>query len=244
MTHPACCTSLDLAWPLPCPLPATRLVRTGFDAALLDAADFAALGLAIPKGIPKRQAEYLAGRVCAREALRQLTGTPGLPTRDSEGAPCWPAGVVGSISHGHGLASAVVGCSSQWQGLGLDLEALIPATRADRLASQILTAGEQKRLAGLADPQRALQITLTFSLKESLFKALFPLVRTRFYFHDAELVGQADGQARLRLLKPLAAAWPAGRELDGQFTLSDGFLLTLVSIPAAAPNIRETPHFA
>ena len=31
------------------------------------------------RGVAKRQAEYLAGRLCAREALRRVTGQPGVP---------------------------------------------------------------------------------------------------------------------------------------------------------------------
>ncbi|MGH8354907.1 MAG: 4'-phosphopantetheinyl transferase, partial [Pseudomonas sp.] len=71
---PACCTPLDANWPLPQPLPGTRLISTRFDSALLTAEDFARCAIPPAQGVAKRQAEFLAGRLCAREALRRLTG--------------------------------------------------------------------------------------------------------------------------------------------------------------------------
>ncbi|MNG26230.1 hypothetical protein D3C84_1111950 [compost metagenome] len=74
-------------------------------------------------------------------------------------------------------------------------------------------------------------VTLTFSLKESLFKALYPIVQQRFYFEHAEVLAwSADGHARLRLLTDLSAQWHKGKEIEGQFSLQDDQLLSLVSV--------------
>ena len=93
------------------------------------------------------------------------------------------------------------------------------------------------RLYGPAELQRldysqlGLGVTLTFSLKESLFKALYPLTRQRFYFEHAELLEwSVEGYARLRLLTDLSADWQAGRELEGQFCVQDGYLLSLINV--------------
>ncbi|NQD93000.1 4'-phosphopantetheinyl transferase superfamily protein [Pseudomonas sp. CrR25] len=230
---PSCCTALSDHWPLPLALPGVQLISTRFDPARLDAADFVRCAVPPVKGVAKRQAEYLAGRLCAREALRRLTGFASVPAIGTDRAPQWPAGVVGSISHGTGWAGALAAQRSNWRGLGLDVEQPLPAARAERLAAEILTPAELQRLQPLSAEQRAWQVSLTFSLKESLFKALYPLVLRRFYFHDAELLScQQDGRARLRLLIDLAADWPAGSLLDGQFAAFDQQLLSLVSIPA------------
>lgn len=106
------------------------------------------------------------------------------------------------------------------------------SANAERLAAHILTPTELRQLLPLSLAQRARQIGLIFSLKESLFKALYPLVLRRFYFHDAELLSCDNGNARLRLLIDLAQEWPTGSELDGQFCEFNGYLLSLVSIPA------------
>jgi len=79
-------------------------------------------------------------------------------------------------------------------------------------------------------------VTRTFSLKESLFKALYPLVKQRFYFQDAEVLDVgADGIARLRLLIDLSEGWRNGAEVDGQFAIFDDYLLSLIAIPAERP---------
>ncbi|MCJ0877521.1 4'-phosphopantetheinyl transferase superfamily protein [Pseudomonas sp. JI-2] len=231
--YPHCCTTPQDHWPLPEALPGVRLFSTQFDSALLDPEDFTRWGIAAPRGVGKRQAEFLAGRLCAREALQSLTGTPYVPTVGEDRAPQWPRGVVGSITHGAGWAGAIAARSEHWRGLGLDVERLLSSERADRLAAEILTPGELDGYATLPAAARARLVTCTFSLKESLFKALYPLVRQRFYFHDAQLLhATPDGHARLRLLIDLPTGWRRGSELDGQFGEFDGYLLSLVSIPA------------
>ncbi|KFX67709.1 4'-phosphopantetheinyl transferase [Pseudomonas taeanensis MS-3] len=230
---PPCCPALNDHWPLPQPLTGVQLVSACFDPTQLDSEDFSRCAIPPVPGVAKRQSEYLAGRLCARAALRRLTGVADVPAVGSDRAPQWPSGLVGSITHGRGWAAAVVARCSDWRGLGLDVEQPLPASRAERLAAEILTPNELLRLQALPVEQRAWRVSLTFSLKESLFKALYPLVLRRFYFQDAELLSHAeDGSARLRLLIDLTGDWAAGCELDGQVAAVDGHLLSLVSIPA------------
>lgn len=230
---PSCCTALSDHWPLPLALPGVQLISTRFDPARLAAGDFERCGIAAVKGVAKRQTEYLAGRLCAREALRRVTGMAAVPAVGADRAPQWPAEVSGSITHGSGWAAAMVAHASAWRGLGLDVELRLAPERAERLAEEILTPGELQQLQGLTPEQRAWRISLSFSFKESLFKALYPQVLQRFYFQDAELLSCfEDGSARLRLLIDLSGDWSAGSELDGQFVEFDGHLLSLVAIPA------------
>ncbi len=86
-------------------------------------------------------------------------------------------------------------------------------------------------MAAGPEDQIALRVTLTFSIKEALFKALYPIVHKRFYFEDAQLLEwSADGRARLKLLIDLSSEWHAGKELDGQFSVQDDHLLSLVAV--------------
>ncbi|MBA1274482.1 4'-phosphopantetheinyl transferase family protein [Stutzerimonas azotifigens] len=231
---PTCCTALSSDWPFPFPAEGARLVSMRFDPARLDHGDFGRCGIAPPRGVSKRQTEYLAGRLCAHEALRLTWGNGVMVKPNEDRSPAWPAGCVGSITHGGGWAGAVVAQASHWRGLGLDVERQLDVGRADRLMEEILTPAERQGYSTLSDTERALKVTLTFSLKESLFKALYPLVRTRFYFEHAELVHfSRDGSARLRLLTDLTPEWTRGAELDGQFVCFEDYLLSLVSIRAA-----------
>ncbi|WP_122563072.1 4'-phosphopantetheinyl transferase family protein, partial [Pseudomonas viridiflava] len=117
--------------------------------------------------------------------------------------------------------------------LGLDTEHLLSHDRASRLAGEILTTNELADMANGPDDQVALRVTLTFSIKEALFKALYPIVQQRFYFEHAELLEWSqDGSARLRLLIDLSREWHHGKELEGQFSVQDDHLLSLISIPA------------
>jgi enterobactin synthetase component D len=235
-TLPTCCSALQTDWPLPQALPGLILHSCRFDPAQLAEGDFARSRLTPPPGIaravPKRQSEFLAGRLCAASALHQLSGTASFPARGEDNAPCWPSGITGSITHSHGWAAALVGHGDAWRGLGLDAEHLLSAERAERLAGEVLTPAELQHFRQLPAEQRAPYLTLCFSLKESLFKALYPLVQRRFYFHAAALVEQADnGRVRLQLCEDLSAEWRLGSCLEGQFVIRDERLLSLVAIP-------------
>lgn len=234
---PPCCSPPQADWPLPQPLPGLVLHSCRFDVARLAADDFARCGLtpppAIARAAAKRRSEFLAGRLCAASALQQLAGSASFPARGADDAPCWPAGIAGSITHSHGWAAALVGRQAAWRSLGLDAENLLDSARAERLAGEILVADELQRFYALAADQRGRYLTLCFSLKESLFKALYPLVQRRFYFHAAALVEQdGNGRVRLQLREDLHAEWRAGAELEGLFALREERLLSLVAIPA------------
>ncbi|SFD54534.1 4'-phosphopantetheinyl transferase family protein [Phytopseudomonas straminea] len=234
-THlPRCCSPLDDHWPFTQPLAGVQLISTHFDPGRLDEGDYTAAGVPLVRGVAKRQAEHLAGRVCAREALYRVTGVASVPAVGEDRAPQWPAQVSGSITHGQGWAAAIVAPARHWRGLGLDVERLLSSERAERLVGEILTADELVRIADLSPEQRAWRISLTFSLKESLFKALYPLVLTRFYFQDAELLSLDTAQqtARLRLIIDLGEEWPAGSELGGYYAELDGQILSLLAIAA------------
>ncbi|MFB3304327.1 4'-phosphopantetheinyl transferase [Pseudomonas sp. AMR01] len=234
---PACCTPLDAHWPLPEPLPGTVFLSTRFDPALLNAGDFQRSAVpppaSIQRSVAKRQTEFLAGRLCARAALQQLDHLDCVPAIGEDRAPVWPGHISGSITHSTGHAAAIVGHKAQWRGLGMDLENVLTLERAERLAGEILTADELQRMASVPREQIALLVTLTFSVKESLFKALYPIVLKRFYFEHAELVEWSEsGRVRLRLLTDLSAEWCYGKELEGQFAVDGEQLLSLVAVGA------------
>src|SRR5262245_3688487 len=87
--------------------------------------------------VPRRLLQFRAGRFCALDAMRRLEARcsgRAIP-RDNDGAPRWPRGFVGSITHARGFVSAAVAHSHDAAGLGLDVEELMSA----RLASDVLT---------------------------------------------------------------------------------------------------------
>ncbi|WP_227367710.1 4'-phosphopantetheinyl transferase family protein [Halomonas sp. M20] len=233
---PEGCLVLDDHWPWTTPLPNTQWVALQFERERLSKSDFAAHDIEAPSSIhqaaPKRRADFLAGRLCAREASKRLTGSPWVPGIAESKAPLWPQHLVGSITHSGTLAASIVASAHHYQSIGLDAEAIMPLQRAERLATQILTPNERDWLASLPAEQRGAFVTQMFSLKESLFKALFPLVGVRFYFQDAELEAwePESNQVHLRLLKSLSPAWPASSKVQGQYTLLDSHLLSVIAL--------------
>ncbi|MFP3518098.1 4'-phosphopantetheinyl transferase superfamily protein [Pseudomonas sp. SIMBA_077] len=234
---PSCCTPLESDWPLPIAIPGSVWRSTEFSTAHFTPDDFASCAIEAPasiqRSVAKRQAEFLAGRLCARDALLHLDGTLETPAIGEDRAPVWPDHITGAITHSNGRAGALVAHRSDWQGLGIDLENMLSSERAQRLANQILTPDELQRMAAGPAEDQALIVTLTFSIKESLFKALYPLVRKRFYFEHAEVLSWSkDGSVRVGLLTELSTEWYHGRVIEGQFALLDGQLLTAVAIKA------------
>ena len=134
------------------------------------------------RAVPKRQSEYLAGRICAAAALRQL-GAPESVGRAGR-APAWPRGVTGSITHSGHRAAAVA--SASYRALGIDREVIMPVDRAREVKDLVIGTVE----AGMQPTDMALEtfITLLFSAKETLYKLLPPAVVHRAEFRDAQLL--------------------------------------------------------
>lgn len=199
-----------------------------------------ALPLTMSGAVQKRKAEFVAGRYCAHTALSQLDNT----TASTPGAtigvganrePLWPKGVVGSITHTHGYASAVVAHCSKVRGVGVDSETWINPESED--VSRLILTGREGHADHLQlfDSARH-HLTLVFSAKESLFKCLFPLVNRFFDFHSAVIIplpsDSADGEFRFELLKDLNAEFHAGYSGRGCYTIHATCVHTAVVLKA------------
>jgi 4'-phosphopantetheinyl transferase EntD len=123
--------------------------------------------------VPRRRREFAAGRACARRAIARLGIESGPLERGEGGAPVWPAGVVGSITHCAGLCAVVVSRHSVAAGLGLDAEPSRPLPV--ELETLIVTEEEARWVTELPAPPHAGWSMLLFSIKESVFKCLYPL---------------------------------------------------------------------
>lgn len=181
--------------------------------------------------LPRRRAEFRAGRRCAGEAMRQLTGRRLLPRRaKAERAPIWPEGMTGAISHCDGYAVAVAAHRERQACLGIDIERLLDAEEARSIAPQVLSEGEWQAFGRAANA--AFLTSLAFSAKESLFKALYPMVREFRDFHAAELLLHGDGVGpRLRLRADWSQRWPKGHVFELRFRRGRRFVLTCIAIP-------------
>jgi 4'-phosphopantetheinyl transferase EntD len=124
---------------------------------------------------PARRREFATGRALARRLLRRLgCGEPALPA-GADGAPCWPPGVVGAISHAAGVCVVAVARQGEVLGLGVDLEPSLPLE--PELGRFVCTAAEQARLADLPADLQRVGARLFFSAKEAVYKCGGPDLR-------------------------------------------------------------------
>lgn len=157
---------------------------------------------------PARRPSWVAGRIALRQAFRDLGIELGPVLPNKYGAPELPRDLVGSISHKKTLA---VGLAAHAQGqthIGVDIED-IPAVYASLdearaqarpdIRTRVLTRHELLRLEAIPEQEHRRVVLLHFSLKESLYKAINPLVTRHVSFHEASMTPLPDGTAQVSL---------------------------------------------
>lgn len=186
----------------------------------------------INKSVKTRQAEYLAGRFVAHFALNLL----GFPTTGiSSGAdrePLWPDRVLGSITHTSNKALCAVATRAESQWLGIDMAQWIDTEVSQEIAHLIITTDEIKLFRELSWSKNH-ALTFAFSAKESLFKALFPIVKRYFDFSAAilERVCIENGTFRIRLTESLTNELTNGFIFEGIFYLKENEIVTIIAKP-------------
>jgi 4'-phosphopantetheinyl transferase EntD len=176
----------------------------------------------VARAVAKRRAEFTTVRACARRALATL-GVPPAPLLPGErGAPRWPEGIVGSMTHCSGYRAAAVAPASHWRGIGIDAEEHAPLPPG--VLDMIALPADRAALAALPADGPAWDRVL-FSAKESVYKAWFPLARRFLDFLEAELTLSPDGTFAARILRE----GPVG-EVSGRWAVGDGLVVTAVVI--------------
>ncbi|MFF7726458.1 4'-phosphopantetheinyl transferase [Streptomyces sp. NPDC008001] len=191
----------------------------------------------VARAVPKRKEEFAAVRVCARAALGRL-GLPPVPLLPNRrGAPQWPAGVVGSMTHCDGYRAAVVARSGTLASVGIDAEPNGPLP--DGVLDVVSLPGERAWIRSLTALRPEVHWgRLLFSAKESVFKTWYPLTGQELDFEEAEL--EVDPGARTfsaRLLVPGPVV--GGVRLDGfagRWAVGSGLVVTAIALPAAVPS--------
>lgn len=178
-------------------------------------------GLELPSNlqyaIKKRQIEFLCGRLCAKSCMESLgyPHPPRIPAGEDR-APLWPPELVGSISHTDRLATAVVGAAAVIESVGIDIERVIEDATPQMIKHICCDTDELDELQEIQKISREEALTLIFSGKESLYKAVYPKLQ-RFYGFQAARV-RAFGSQRLKimLVTDLSDAFEQGTSWDLQ----------------------------
>jgi enterobactin synthetase component D len=224
--HPPCAGAVGIALQLP------RLAEA------LDVAQLEGLPPGIAASVPRRRLSFVAGRLCAEQALRRLGITEGVG-RGAAGEPLWPAGMLGSITHTDVTACALVAAcdpapgAERRIGLGIDSQTLVDEGGLAAVVSVCCTPRERGSLLDrFALRDRGLAATVVFALKEAFYKAVHPTV-ARFVDFDELEVRTLDLDAGSATLAPALPELPAAALLEGRFTIVDDEVHALVELHRA-----------
>lgn len=181
----------------------------------------------LKKGANKRKGEFLAGRLCAANALSRL-GFSQVVDIESDRSPKWPHQAIGSISHSNSLAIAIAEPERNLRAIGIDCEHIIDEVTAANINTKILTKAELKQEQDKLDP---VLVTRYFSAKESVYKCLFPMVKQYFDFQDVSISFSEKEQTFVaRLNRDISADINKGYALKGFFTFYHSHVLTTAYI--------------
>lgn len=133
----------------------------------------------------QRRHDFTRGRLAAHLALKQLGQPLTNIGRGANGEPCWPHGIIGSISHAGTLAAAAVASPTMLVALGIDLEQRARSLTLN-IAPRIAGPEEQAWIKAESHLQHE-RTLLVFSAKESCFKAFFHATQIKLKFDDVRL---------------------------------------------------------
>lgn len=178
----------------------------------------------------KRIASYLAGRCVASIALDCMGQSGFVVERGICGEPIWPTGIVGSISHTHNQCVCLISRGPYLA--GVDTEVITPINEDPNLVNIISNGVEKKWIRKLNQEQAKIQTTLLFSAKETLFKALFPLVQEYFDFTCAQVCSPpSENRLTLRLTKTLHDDLKVGDKFFVNYTTINDHVYTWLLSP-------------
>jgi 4'-phosphopantetheinyl transferase EntD len=186
----------------------------------------------IARSVAKRRNEFITVRYCARLALGEL-GFPPVPIlKGDKGEPCWPAGVVGSLTHCAGYRGAVVGRGGAVRSVGVDAEPhdVLP----DGVLDAISLPEERREMAAL--PAGVHWDRIIFCAKEATYKAWFPLTKRWLGFEDAHITFDVDESGSggtfesMILIDGATLSGPPLTSLAGRWSVEQELVLTAIVV--------------
>lgn len=226
---------------LPGALPALPYILARFALARYTSEQFALHAIELPlnirNSVAKRQAEFIAGRICAQAALAEYGNGRHSVAIGSHRQPLWPAGLIGSITHNGQYAAALVCPASALLGVGIDIESVVSDDARQAMTELVVSADEAAFLRECAGTLGFdCLLTLVFSAKESFFKAAFAQVREYFDFDAVRVIAIDPARAviSLRCVRTLCPRLSEGLVVEARFELLDAAtVLTAVLLDGA-----------
>lgn len=184
--------------------------------------------LALEQVSTARARQFGAGRAAARAAMEQLGQPPRPVLQGEDGAPIWPVGLTGSITHGEAISFAVVSDAPDLAALGVDLEAATALESA--LWPELCVMSEINWLARLGPSQRGHFAKLILCAKQAVYKAQFPLSRVALDTQAIALeIDLAESRFTASFTRPLPGFAP-DEVLAGRFAILSTNVIAAVEI--------------
>jgi 4'-phosphopantetheinyl transferase EntD len=184
----------------------------------------------IARSVAKRRNEFVTVRHCARVALGEIGIPPAPILKGDKGEPCWPDGVVGSLTHCNGYRGAAVARAEQVRSVGIDAEP--HGALPNGVLEAVSLPPERRELAPMRDALHWDRIL--FCAKEATYKAWYPLTRRWLGFEDAHIIFDVDPDGATGefvsqiLIDPTAMSGPPLTALRGRWSVRDGLVLTAI----------------
>lgn len=192
----------------------------------------------IERAVPKRRSEFATVRHCARLALSSLGFEPVPLVPGRSGAPAWPEGAVGSMTHCDGYRAAAIARQADASTVGIDAEPHGPLPEG--VLDLVSLPAERHRLARLVAARPTVHWDrVLFSAKESVYKAWFPLTHQWLGFEEADLVLDPDGEKFEAVLSKEGPAGTGLYRMRGRWKVAGGFVATAVVAPPVLDEARQ-----
>ncbi|MER6419910.1 4'-phosphopantetheinyl transferase superfamily protein [Streptomyces sp. NPDC001137] len=191
---------------------------------------------AVAQAVDKRRREFALVRACARRAMEKL-GVPAQPLLPGErGAPGWPPGLAGSMTHCDGYCAAALVRTTDLASVGIDAEPHRPLPGGVLDAVALPAEAERLRRMAVRHPEVHWD-RLLFSAKESVYKAWFPLTGLWLEFTEADIEVFVDPDERLHggfraellVPGPLVGGRRVGH-FEGRWTVQRGLVATAITV--------------
>lgn len=185
----------------------------------------------IERAVESRRLEFAAGRELARTLLHRVGASTEALLRDKDRVPTWPQAVVGSITHCRSLCAVALAPRAVSAGIGIDVEPARPLS--EDLDAHILRPAERGRIDALPSALRPLGGILVFSIKEAVYKAIYPERRVFLDFQQVEIEFAGEDGFVAEVLVP-GASLPGHTRIRGRYRVADGHVASAVVLPPEA----------
>jgi 4'-phosphopantetheinyl transferase EntD len=179
----------------------------------------------------KRKSEYLAGRYCVQKTLKAIHYKKTAISNGDSGEPLWPEDIIGSITHTNNSAICAIKRKRRTKEyIGIDKEDWIAQAEAQTLSKYIINSFEHDYLETTKYQFNKL-LTIIFSAKECIFKALFYEVNDFFDFNEVCLseikINTNDGYVIVNTSEWLQANTSIGQQVKVTFSIFPTGIITL-----------------